>query len=247
MKTAVIIEDESHAMALLARYLEKYCQVTVIGKAENVVDGVKVIQEKNPDIVLLDISLPDHNGFELIKRLQPITFEVIFVTAYDQYALQAIRLSAVDYLLKPVDISELRDAVNRAAERIEQKHSNQNLLLLIENLQQPDARRIAIPNGSSYLYEDISNIVRLHAQGRYTEIYTTAPKKYFVSKNLGEYDKLLSQYRFLRVHHSHLVNPMHISSFEKQDGGFLVMKDKSLVEVSRRNRDAVISFLKKSN
>jgi two-component system LytT family response regulator len=246
MKTAIIVEDEMNARALLRRYLEKYCETEVIGEVESVSDGVDMVLEKKPDMVFLDISLPDHNGFELIRRLQPVEFEVIFVTAYDQYALQALKLSAVDYLLKPVDISELRQSVQKARERIDYKRSNENLLVLLENLKQPESRRIAIPDGHSYVYEDVANIIRLRAQGRYTEIYTVANKKYTVTRNLGEFDKMLSQYKFLRVHHSHLVNPQHISSFEKQDGGFLIMKDKSSVEVSRKNKEALMNFLKKN-
>ncbi|MES2616366.1 MAG: response regulator [Bacteroidota bacterium] len=114
MRTAVIIEDELNAQALLKRYLEKYCETDVVGEAGNVKDGIAMILDKKPDIVFLDISLPDQNGFTLISQLQPITFELIFATAYDQYAIQAIKLSAADYLLKPTDISELRQAAKRA-------------------------------------------------------------------------------------------------------------------------------------
>jgi two-component system LytT family response regulator len=244
MKTAVIIEDELNARALLRRYLEKYCQIKITGEAETVLAGVEMILEQKPDMIFLDISLPDHNGFELIRRLQPVVFEVIFVTAYDQYALQAIRMSAVDYLLKPIDISELKLAVQKAGERIDYKRKNHNLTILLENLGHTDKRRIAIADGHSYVYEDVANIVRLRAQGRYTEVYTLQGKKYTITRNLGEFDKMLSQYRFLRVHHSHLVNPEHIISYEKHDGGFLLMKDKSSVEVSRKNREALITFLK---
>jgi two-component system LytT family response regulator len=245
MRTAVIIEDEMHARALLRRYLEKYCEIMVSGEAENVEEGIEAILDKKPDMVFLDISLPDQNGFELIRRLQPVNFEVIFVTAYEQYAMQAIKLSAVDYLLKPIDIGELRQAVQRAGDRIEYKRHNENLLVLLENMKQPENKRIAIPDGHSYVYEEISNIIRLRAQGRYTEIFT-AGKKYTVTRNLGEFDKILSQYRFLRVHHSHLINPIHIVSFEKQDGGFLIMKDKSSVEVSRKNREALMAYLRQN-
>ncbi len=244
MKTAVIIEDEPNARALLHHYVVKYCELSIAGEAENVGNGVRLILEKKPDLVFLDISLPDHSGFELIKRLHPVGFEIIFVTAYDQYALQAIRMSAVDYLLKPVDISELRQAVQRAKERIEYKRYNENLKVLLENLKQSEIKRIAIPDGNSFQYEDTANIIRLQARGRYTEIFTSNNKKYTVTRNLGEFDKLLSQYKFLRVHHSHLINPVHILSFEKRDGGFLIMKDRSSVEVSRRNRETLMDFLR---
>ncbi len=246
MKTAVIIEDEINARDLLKRYLEKYCDIEVAGDAGSVGAGVKVILDKKPDIVFLDISLPDQNGFDLITRLQPVEFEVVFVTAYDQYAIQAIKMSAVDYLLKPIDISELRVAVQKAKDRIDYKHSNQNLQVLLDNLKHPSNKRIAIPDGHGFVYEDVSNIIRLRAHGRYTEIFIASGKKYLVTRNLGEFEKILVQHDFLRVHHSHMVNPAHIASFEKQDGGFLVMKDNSFVEVSRRNREALMSYLKMS-
>lgn len=243
MIKSIIIEDEINARALLRRYLEKYCQVEVSAEAGSVAEGITAILEHKPDIVFLDISLPKQNGFELIQQLQPINFEVIFVTAYDQYAIQAIKLSAIDYLLKPIDISELRQAVLRAEERIQSKQGSQNLAALADNLKQHENKRIVIPDGHSYIYEEIANIIRLQAQGRYSEIYTVG-KKYTVTRNLGEFDKLLHPSNFLRVHHSHLINPLHIASFEKNDGGYLVMKDGSTVEVSRKNREALISFMK---
>ncbi len=245
MRTAVIIEDELNAKLLLKRYSEKYCEIEVIGEAECVNDGVQLILEKKPDMIFLDISLPGQNGFELIRLLQPVSFEVIFVTAFDQYAIQAIKMSAVDYLLKPIDIGELRIAVQKAIERINLKNVNRNLDILLDNISHnSSSRKIAIPDGHGFVYEEISNLVHLKAQGRYTEIFTVSGKKYIVTRNLGEYDKMLSQYSFLRVHHSHLINPIHISSYDKSDGGFLVMKDKSEIEVSRRNKQELYSYLK---
>lgn len=245
MKKAILVEDESHARALLKRYVEKYCELDVIGEAENVSEGVQLVLERKPDIVFLDISLPGLNGFELIRQLQPISFEVIFVTAFDQYAIQAIKLSAVDYLLKPIDIGELRVASLKAIERINFKNVNRNLDILLDNISHnTTSRKIAIPDGHGFVYEEISNIIRLKASGRYTEIFTASGKKYLVTRNLGEFDKMLSQYTFLRVHHSHLINPVHISSYDKSDGGFLIMNDKSEVEVSRKNKEELLRFLK---
>lgn len=244
MKTTIIIEDEANARALLKRYVEKYCDLKVIGDAENVAEGMALILELKPDLVFLDISLPGQNGFELIRQLEPVNFEVIFVTAFDQYAIQAIKMSAVDYLLKPVDIAELRIAAQKAVARIDNRNANRNLEILLGNLNQnTTSRKIAIPDGHGFVYEEISNIIRLKADGRYTEIYTSG-KKYVVTRNLGEFDKMLSQYSFLRVHHSHLINPTYISSYDKSDGGFLIMKDNSEVEVSRRNKEELLSFLK---
>lgn len=245
MTKAVVVEDELKARELLVKYVSKYCDTEVVGEAGNVDDAETMINDLKPDLIFLDISLPIHNGFELIERLQPINFEVIFITAYDQYAIQAIKMSAVDYLLKPVSISELKIAVQRAKEKIATKNRNKNLNVLLENLNQNhQSKKIAIPDGTSYIYEEVANIIRLQADGRYTKIYTSAGKHYMVTKNLGEFDKLLAPYSFLRVHHSHLVNPKHIDSFEKTDGGHLIMDDKSYVEVSRKNKEELIKFLK---
>lgn len=246
MCKTVIVEDELNARQLLRRYLEKYCDLKILEEAETFEQGVNAILEFKPDIVFLDISLGAQNGFDLLKQFPYVDFEVIFVTAFDEFAIQAIRLSAVDYLLKPIDIVELKAAVERAKEKIVSKRISQNLLLLLENLDRNElSKKIAIPDGHSYIYEQISNIIRLRAQGRYTEIFTSAGKKYTVTRNLGEFDKMLAPYKFLRVHHSHLVNSIHISSFEKKDGGFLIMRDNSYVEVSRKNREELVSFLKR--
>jgi two-component system, LytTR family, response regulator len=247
MTKAIVVEDELNARELLIKYLTKYCELEVIGEAGDVEEAETLIAKLKPDIVFLDISLPIHNGFELIERLQPIDFEVIFITAYDQYAIQAIKISAIDYLLKPISISELKLAVTKAKAKIAGKNQNKNLNILLENLNQNNqSKKIAIPDGSSYIYEEISNIVRLQADGRYSNIYTLSGKKYLVTKNLGEFDKLLTPYSFLRVHHSHLINPNHIHSYEKIDGGHLIMVDKSHVDVSRKNKEDLIRFLKKS-
>lgn len=247
MISAVIVEDEIKASELLKRYAEKYCEVNVIGEAPDVDEAERIIKACKPDIVLLDISLPLYNGFELLERLKPFDFEVIFVTAYDQYAIQAIKLSAVDYLLKPVSINELKTAIQNAKSRIAEKRKNRNLEVLLENLNSGNQScKIAILDGSSYIYQEVANIVRLKASGRYTEIFTVQGTKYTVTRNLGEFDKLLSRYHFLRVHHSHLINPVHIKSYEKGEGGHLIMTDNGHVEVSRRHKEEILKFIKRN-
>lgn len=244
MTTAVIIEDEIHAQELLKKYLEKYCNIKVIGTANTAALGIELILNCSPQIVFLDISLPDNDGFEILRVLHPIDFEFIIITAFNQYAINAIRMNTVDYLLKPVDIGELRVAVSKAKDRLTNKSDRTNLQILIDNFnKQISNKRIAIPNGHSYYYEEISNIIRLHAQGRYTELFLCSGKKHMVTRNLGEFEKQLSQFHFLRVHHSHLVNPDYISSYQKNDGGYLVMKDNSIVEVSRRNKNLLLKYL----
>lgn len=239
MNTAIIVEDEENVRQLLVHYAEKYCGLKILATAENVDKAYLAVLENNPDIVFLDISLPGQNGFELLNKIKPINFEIIFVTAFNEYALQALKISAVDYLLKPVDIAELKEAVFKAQERIKAKKHTQNLEILLENLQQSSQapRKLAIPDGHGFVYEDIANVIRLKAHGRYTEIFLTQNRKYLVTKNLGEFDEMLAGSNFVRVHHSHLVNPIHIANYDKSNGGFLNMSDGSYIEVSKRKKD----------
>lgn len=242
---AFIVEDESNARDLLKHLCEKYCELEVTGTAENVDEAETGILDCKPDLVFLDISLPVHNGFELVKRMSPVDFQIIFVTAYDEYALQAIKASAVDYLLKPVSISELKRAVEKARNQANRQQKLDNMEQLLSQLQAgAPAKKISIPDGKGMIYLEITKIIRCKANGRYTEIYLDSGGKHLVTRNLGEFEQLLSPHGFIRVHHSHLINPAFMTAFEKSDGGFVKMKDGSEVEVSRRKRDDLFRSLK---
>lgn len=242
---AVIVEDEANARDLLRHLCEKYCDLEIVGTAETVDEAEILILDTKPDLVFLDISLPVHSGFELVKRMDPVDFQVVFVTAYDAYALQAIKASAVDYLLKPVAISELKKAVEKARNQLNQREQLDNLENLIHQLQAgAPSKKISIPDGKGMLYIEITDIIRCKANGRYTELFLETGQKHLITRNLGEFEQLLTPYGFIRVHHSHLINPSHLLSFDKSDGGFIKMKDGSEVEVSRRKRDDLFRGLK---
>ncbi len=244
MNSAVIIEDETNARDLLTHLCVNYCNLEIVGTADNIVEGEKLLRLLNPDILFLDISLPGKNGFELLKRIQPMETQVIFVTAYNEFAIKAIKVSAVDYLLKPIEIKELKTAVEKALYNIQQKNINQQLTALIENLGgMPNKRKIAIPESNGMQYIEISEIIRLKAMGRYSEVYLKSGKKMVVSRNLGEFEILLNPHEFIRVHHSHLINSKHVVAFEKSNGGHLKMSDGSTVEVSRRKKEELFKRL----
>lgn len=238
-----IVEDELNSRNLLKHFIEKYGRITVCGEAESYEQAIPEIRALQPDIVFMDISLPDKDGFEILNEIGERNFELIFVTAFEQHALKALKINAVDYLLKPVDISELLIAIEKAGERIrlqnEKSESNRSNGIREE--------RLLIPNGQEILLEPLENIIRLKASGRYSEIFLISQKKYVITKNLGEFEKLPVLQNFIRVHNSHLINPAHIKAFEKSDGGSLLMSDGSRVEVSRRNRDQILSFLHTDN
>lgn len=244
MNRAVIVEDETNARDLLTHLCVKYCNLEIVGTADNIEDGEKLLRALKPEILFLDISLPGKNGFELLKRIQPLESQVIFVTAYNQFAIQAIKVSAVDYLLKPIEINELKSAVKKAVYNVQQKKINQQLNALIENMgAMPGNRKIAIPESNGMQYIEIMEIIRLKAMGRYTEVYLKSGKKMVVSRNLGEFEILLNPHEFIRVHHSHLINAKHVVAFEKSNGGHLKMTDGSTVEVSRRKKDELFNRL----
>lgn len=242
---ALIVEDEANARDLLKHLCEKYCDLEVAGTAGSVDEAELFILDHKPELVFLDISLPVHNGFELVQRMSPVDFQIIFVTAYDEYALQAIKASAVDYLLKPVSISDLKKAVEKAKNQASRQQKLDNMEQLIMQLQAgAPVKKISIPDGKGMIYLEITKIIRCKANGRYTEIYLESGDKHLVTRNLGEFEQLLTPHGFIRVHHSHLINPAHLMAFEKADGGFVKMKDGSEVEVSRRKRDDLFRSLK---
>lgn len=241
---AIIVEDEKNARELLEHYADKYCNLNISGYAETVDDAEKLILLLAPDIVFLDISLPIHNGFELLKRFAVIGFEIIFITAFDQFAIQAIKVSAVDYLLKPIDIKELKFAVEKARLNIEKKNQNQNLRILQENIGNTILdQKLSIANGSNYDFVYFKEILFFKGAGRYTEIFLKNNTRYLVSKNLGEYEDILDSYLFIRVHNSFIVNLNEIDKFVKKDNAYIVLKNGEIIEVSKRRKDFVFEIL----
>jgi len=238
----VIIDDEQHNRENLIQLLKNYCpDVFVSGEAAGVEDGAKIIAEQQPELVFLDIQLHDRSGFELLQRPGINNFEVIFVTAYDIYGIQAVKFAALDYLLKPIDIEELKSAVEKARSAIAKKQKNERLEYLIdylrdENRTQP---KIALPLFNETRYVNIDDIIRCEADNTYTFFMLTLGERILVSKTLKEYAQILGGHGFLRTHQSHLVNLKYVKSWLKEDGGTILLKDESKIPVSKLNRDKV--------
>ena len=246
MVTSVIIDDEEKARHNLADMLRKHCpEIDLVGMAGGVESGLQLIQQQQPQLVFLDIEMVDGSGFELLARFGNITFEVIFVTAYDQYGLHAIKFSAVDYILKPIDRQLLVSAVAKAQTQIELKQENIRLRNLLHNTVQPNPnKRIALPFVDHIDFVEVKDIMHLEADGSYTRFYLGDGSSLLVSGNLKEYDELLFPHGFIRTHQAHLVNPNFIKSLLKSDGGCLKLVDGSNVPISRLRKADVIQVLK---
>ena len=236
--TAVIIDDEEGARESLANILKSYVPaVEILGKAASAAEGFELINKVEPQLVFLDVEMPNENAFDLIDKFDSVNFEIIFVTAYDHYAIQAIKSSALDYLLKPVDIDDLKSAVAKLDHKISQPQKDEqfDLLLASVNSDRPH-KKIAVPETDGLIFIDVDEIIRCESDGNYTKIYLKNEKRIVSSKTLGDYDGILKNNDFFRTHRSHLINLNEIHKFVKGDGGYILMSDKSEVEISRRKK-----------
>lgn len=245
---AIIVDDEPKSREVLKTLLERFCPaVNVAGAAGGVEDAKKLIEEVNPDIVFLDVEMPGGNGFKLLDETQRNNFEIIFVTSYGHYAIPALRYSAIDYLLKPVEIEELKNAVQRVEARLAKKGDlKANYKALNENLQLPASQqRIAVHGVNDIRFVSVKDIIRLEGDSNYTYIITTTGGKYHTSKTLKDYEELLQGHsNFIRVHKTHIINLDHLAKFIKNDGGYIIMSDGSKVEVSRRKKQELMERMK---
>lgn len=245
MLKALIIDDERKASDVLRLMLDRFVpeigQVLVCNDAR---EATAAIQHFQPNVLFLDIRMPHLNGFDVLSRMQHRPFQVIFTTAYNEYTIQAIRFSAFDYLLKPIDAQDLINAVQRYTHRKEElAYQPEQLKNILDNMQvgNPDQFRLAVPAREGIHFFLPSEIIRCEALGGYTKFFTTSMKQYLTSKNLGEYEELLTPHGFIRTHKSHLVNKIQISFIDHD--GFLVLKDGTTVEVSRRKKGEVMHQL----
>jgi two-component system LytT family response regulator len=242
---SIIVDDEKHGRENLAGILEKYCpEVVLLGEANSVESAKILIREQNPDLVFLDIEMPKASGFQLLEHFRDFRFEVIFVTAYDNYAIKAIRFSAVDYILKPININDLKAAVEKVAERIQQKQENQRMKQLYHNISRPGDPRIGLPTADRIEFVEVNKIVRCQGDGNYTHIYFEGNKDLMVAKTLIEFEDLLQEHAFIRVHKTHLVNLKHVVAYVKTDGGVLQLSNGDKIAVSRRRKENVLKQLK---
>lgn len=249
MKT-VIVEDEQKSREMLAGIIQKNCpDLQIVGLAKNVKEGVELIKATNPELVFLDISMPDGSGFDLLEQVAGNKFELIFATASDAHAIRAIKYSACDYLLKPIDIDELKAAVEKAKKKkAESPPTMENLQFLIQQLKRSDDnfQKITLPTGNAFEIVNLKDIIRCEADTSYTIFYLTDKRKLMVSAGLKHYEELLPESDFIRVHHHHLLNMNHVLRFLKVDGGYAVMSDGTQIEISRRKKDAFLEKLNKN-
>jgi two-component system LytT family response regulator len=241
---AVIVEDEKKSRELLEKLVQKNCpEVSIAGLADSVASGVELIRKFKPGLVFLDIEMPDGSGFDLLKALSDHSFEVIFTTASDKYAINAIKYSALDYLLKPIDSEELRAAVQKIAARKQDLPSMDNLKFLLQNFRKSDEQytRITLPTGNAYEIVNVKDIIRCEAEGNYTNFFLVDKRKMLVTLGLKHYEDLLPPTEFFRIHNHHLVNVNHVSRVLKEDGGYAIMSDGSKIEISRRKKESFIN------
>ena len=242
---AVIVDDDARIVNIISSLIETdFPDVTITATAVNVETGYQCVIDSKPDLLFLDINMPDGTGFDLLKKLEKIDFKIIFITAFGEYALQAIKFSALDYILKPIDIDELTKAIEKAREIFKVEEEQLKVRALLENFEEKKPlRRIVLHTSDSLHYVNIEEIVRCESDNNYTFFYLTENRKILVSKTLKEFTELLKDSGFLRVHQSHLINALFVDKFIKSDGGYLLMKDKSNVPVSMSNRQQILKAL----
>lgn len=249
MKKALVIDDENRTRDLIAKMINSFgLDIEAIPAGESVASGIKAIEEHKPDIVFLDIQMPDGTGFDLLKSIPNKNFEVIFITAHEEFAIKAIKFSALDYILKPVDADELKAAVERAlgslgtTSDIKKKEESQFDALQL-NIQPNQKRRLVLKTQESVHVIELDNIIRCEADRNYTSFYLLGGKKILVSKTLKDYETLLSGHNFLRVQQSHLINLDYVARYDKGNGGSVVMKDDSEVPLSPAKREIFFKIL----
>jgi len=241
---AIIVDDESHARSLLFNTLKEHCKgIEVIAEAENIKEAVKIINKNNIELVFLDIEMPNENGFALFEYFDKPNFVTIFCTAYSEYAIQAFEVSAVDYLLKPVTISKLQDAIEKAIKTRGQNQILQNVNILRENISVNQLQKIALPLSDGLVFIKIEEILYFEADGSYTYVITNK-EKYLVSKKIKEFHELLiNDSRFFRVHRSYLVNIQQIKKYSKKDGATLVFDNNKVIPVAREKKNEFDSYI----
>ncbi len=246
---AIIVDDEKWGRVNLAALLRECCpEVNVIAEASSADEAIKLIHKSELDLLFLDIEIPKKTGFDILNEIKPINFEVIFCTAHNHYAIKAFKFNAVDYLLKPIDETELVKAVKRAEENIQRKKSApSNLESLLQNLSSPEKKidKIAVRLFEGFVFISIAQIIRCHSDGNYTTIYQVNNEKTVVAKSIKDYEDLLSEHGFYRIHNSDLINLAHIKSYQKEDGGYLTMSDEVKIEISRRRKDGFLELISK--
>lgn len=245
----LIVDDEFQSRKLITKMLSLFFpEINIIAEAATVNEALLYIEHNKPGLIFLDIQLQKENGFDLLNKITSHRFELIFITAYNEFAVKAFRYNALDYLMKPVAADEFREAVKKALNKIKEskKTSLVQLELLNHQLKHPQKLpgRIVIPSVEGYLVIPIDNISYCHANSNYTEFYLTDKTKVISSYNMGQYEDILNEHNFFRIHRSFMINLAHIRMFKKGEGGIVVMNDGKEIEVSRSNKEVFLKLFK---
>ena len=245
MIKAVIVDDEKASRETLAGLIKRYCKnIEVIGDADGFNSAKKLLAAIEPDLVFLDIQMPDGSGFKLLEEVDSSKFEVVFTTAYDQYAIKAFKFSALDYLLKPIDPDDLINAIEKyESKNINDRTSNPSVSTLINNLKSPENKKIVLSTSKGMHVVDVNTIVRCESEDYYTRFFLIDGKVIMVSHTLKDYEELLEEYNFIRPHKSHLINAKFIKSYLRVDGGSIELQNGTIVPVSRRKREKIIDII----
>ncbi|MDR6919783.1 MULTISPECIES: LytTR family DNA-binding domain-containing protein [Chryseobacterium] len=246
MLRAIVIDDNEEIRQKNGTLIKDNCpNISIIGQADSVESGIKIIRQLSPDIVFLDIEMPDGTGFDLLQKLSPITFKVIFITGYEDFAIKAFRFSAIDYLLKPLNTGELIEAVKKAEESLSKDIFDMKLSNLFANLERPKNLQNLILKTAEKIYSvNIQDIVNCESDKNYTTFYFINAPKLVVSTNLKEYENMLTPFNFFRTHQSHLINMAYFDHFIKADGGnTIIMKNKTAIPLSVRKKEEFLMLL----
>jgi two-component system LytT family response regulator len=242
---AVIIDDEKDSRNILASYLKKYCpEVVVCGFGESVETGLTEIKNHHPDIIFLDIEMPYGNGFDLLDKIEDITFETVFVTAFNNYAIQALNQSAAYYLLKPIDIDELIKAVEKIRKERSEKNYIQHAKVLFENKKPGANQKIMLPTLEGFEIVDINTILYCEAADNFTKFYFDQNQSLLICRTLKYFEDVLSEHRFLRIHRSYLINPAFVVRYAKGKGGYVTMKNNQELEISPNKKKEFLDLFK---
>ena len=242
MIRSLVIDDEQNCIESLVFDLQKYCRdVEVLETCTSPKQALLSIKKHKPDLIFLDVQMPWMNGFEMLELIDEIDFAIIFTTAYDQFAAKAFRLSAVDYLLKPVDVNDLKEAVRKAGEKIQQKTGAANITNLLNNFKKPEvSQRIAFPGREGFEFIEAGKIVYAQAEGSYTHVFLNDKRKLIISKTLSDIEEMLPSENFQRIHHSTLVNISHVTHLFKSDGGYVVLDSGEKLAISKSKKESLM-------